>query len=51
MSDAIQYVNRKEKALSLYVFTGDQKLQKQILAETSSGVQSWGVAVLRLAPG
>ncbi len=34
---AIGYINDHDKPLALYVFTGDQKLAKRVLTETSSG--------------
>nr|XP_055052322.1 aldehyde dehydrogenase, dimeric NADP-preferring [Misgurnus anguillicaudatus] len=41
LSEAINFINKKEKPLALYVFSSDKKVIKRMLTETSSG----GVAV------
>ncbi|HEX6890441.1 MAG TPA: aldehyde dehydrogenase family protein [Chryseolinea sp.] len=37
LAEAIKIVNDKPKALALYIFTNDSKLQEKILSETSAG--------------
>jgi len=37
ISEAIKIVNGKSKALALYIFTNDSKVQEKILSETSAG--------------
>ncbi len=37
ISEAIEIVNGKPKALALYLFTKDSKVQEKILSETSAG--------------
>lgn len=37
LQEAIDFVNRKEKPLALYVFSGNKKNQNKILTETSAG--------------
>ncbi|KAK1368304.1 Aldedh domain-containing protein [Heracleum sosnowskyi] len=35
--ESIEFINSREKPLTIYAFTKDESLKKQILAETSSG--------------
>ncbi|XP_067421914.1 aldehyde dehydrogenase family 3 member A2 isoform X1 [Emydura macquarii macquarii] len=35
--EAIQFINRREKPLTLYLFSNDKKLIKRMISETSSG--------------
>ncbi|XP_051956583.1 aldehyde dehydrogenase family 3 member A2-like [Xyrauchen texanus] len=35
--EAIKFINQREKPLALYIFSSDNKLIKQMIAETSSG--------------
>lgn len=37
LSEAIQFINAREKPLALYVFSSDKTVIKRMLAETSSG--------------
>jgi aldehyde dehydrogenase (NAD+) len=37
IDDAIEFVNRGEKPLALYLFSNDSSAEKRVLAETSSG--------------
>lgn len=37
LDDAIQFINKKEKPLALYIFSSSSKNQKKILSNTSSG--------------
>uniref|UniRef100_A0A3Q0RA07 Aldehyde dehydrogenase n=1 Tax=Amphilophus citrinellus TaxID=61819 RepID=A0A3Q0RA07_AMPCI len=37
VEEAIQFINEREKALVIYVFSHDNKLIKRVIAETSSG--------------
>lgn len=37
MSDAIDFVNSREKPLALYLFTNDENLKNRVLNETSTG--------------
>ncbi|XP_049658226.1 aldehyde dehydrogenase family 3 member A2-like isoform X1 [Accipiter gentilis] len=37
VDEAIEFINRREKPLALYVFSNDKKLIKRVISETSSG--------------
>ena len=37
VDDAVRIVNAKPKALALYIFTNDSRVQEKILSETSAG--------------
>ncbi|XP_063151931.1 aldehyde dehydrogenase family 3 member A2 isoform X2 [Candoia aspera] len=37
LEEAIQFINRREKPLALYVFSNNNKVIKKVIAETSSG--------------
>jgi len=37
LQEAIDYVNRKEKPLALYIFSGNKRNQNKIITETSAG--------------
>ncbi|XP_032563481.1 aldehyde dehydrogenase family 3 member A2-like [Chiroxiphia lanceolata] len=37
VEEAIEFINRREKPLALYVFSNDKKLIRRVISETSSG--------------
>uniref|UniRef100_A0A8C3PLE2 Aldehyde dehydrogenase family 3 member A2 n=1 Tax=Calidris pygmaea TaxID=425635 RepID=A0A8C3PLE2_9CHAR len=37
VDEAIEFINRREKPLALYVFSNDKKLIRRVISETSSG--------------
>ncbi len=37
VDEAIEFINRREKPLALYVFSNNKKLIKRVISETSSG--------------
>jgi aldehyde dehydrogenase (NAD+) len=49
VEDAINFVNDREKALALYVFTHSETIRERFLKETSSGTPAFGIPLLHIA--
>ncbi|CAF0739540.1 unnamed protein product [Didymodactylos carnosus] len=49
-NEAIRFINERSKPLALYVFTGNKKLAKKIIDETSSGSVCVNDVVLQIGP-
>ena len=48
VQEAIDFINEREKPLSLYVFTEDTKIQKKFMDETSSGGLTFNETIFQL---
>ena len=48
VQEAIDFINEREKPLSLYVFTEDAKIQKKFMDETSSGGLTFNETIFQL---
>ena len=49
MSDAIDFVNSRNKPLALYLFTNDKNLKTQVSNETSAGTLVINDAVVQVS--
>ena len=48
VQEAIDFINEREKPLSLYVFSEDAKIQKKFMDETSSGGLTFNETIFQL---
>ena len=49
VQEAIDFINEREKPLSLYVFSEDSKVQNKFMNETSSGGLTFNETIFQLA--